>query len=247
MPAQPLLLLAASRDEVLAVVDQQTNVERLAVQVRSREILDTFLRAPPATLNASIESDLPRSRAERERPPCAWARRARPARRGRSRNRSNAPDTCRQSSIAHTRSGSSARAHASSLPKLSSACRHRQLPARGGGERIDRPAVWVFLWVSVPITIMLNRPFDDELTKRTPADTSHSGLVPSSYQVTPVVLGRRRATRHPSVRPPGRQKVNESARRQPENQPERSDVAAERRLLSKKVKGLAVSLGTSFG
>jgi hypothetical protein len=36
------------------------------------------------------------------------------------RNRSNAPDTCQQSSIAHTRSRSSARAQHSSLPKLPS-------------------------------------------------------------------------------------------------------------------------------
>src|ERR1019366_9688566 len=44
------------------------------------------------------------------------------------------------------------------------------------------------------------------------------------YQVTPVVLGRRRATRHSVSQTTSRQKVNESARRQPENQPERSDV-----------------------
>jgi hypothetical protein len=53
-----------------------------------------------------------------------------------------------------------------------------------------------------------------------------------------VVLGRRRATRHSVGQTTGRQKVNESARRQPENQPERSDVTAlEEDFLSKKVKG----------
>jgi hypothetical protein len=34
MPAQPLLVLAASGDQILAMVDQQANVERGAVQVR---------------------------------------------------------------------------------------------------------------------------------------------------------------------------------------------------------------------
>ena len=42
-----------------------------------------------------------------------------------TRKRSNAPETCRQSSIAQTRSESSARAHTSSLPKL---------PLRAGAE-----------------------------------------------------------------------------------------------------------------
>ena len=51
--------------------------------------------------------------------------------------------------------------------------------------------------------------------------------MPRSYQVRPAILGRRRATKHASVRPAGRQKVNESARRQPENQPRRSDVTAQ--------------------
>ena len=42
MPAQPLLVLAASGDQILAMVDQQANVERGAVQVRSGEVLDPF-------------------------------------------------------------------------------------------------------------------------------------------------------------------------------------------------------------
>ena len=43
MPAQPLLIAAAGGDQVLAVVDQQANVERGAVQVRAGELLDSFL------------------------------------------------------------------------------------------------------------------------------------------------------------------------------------------------------------
>ena len=51
--------------------------------------------------------------------------------------------------------------------------------------------------------------------------------MPSSYQVTPEVLGRRRATQRLLVRPVGRRSVQESARRQPENQPVGSDVTAQ--------------------
>ena len=36
MPAQPLLIAAADCDEVLAMVDQQADVKRRAVQVRCR-------------------------------------------------------------------------------------------------------------------------------------------------------------------------------------------------------------------
>jgi hypothetical protein len=63
--------------------------------------------------------------------------------------------------------------------------------------------------------------------KRISADSSHSGRMPRSYQVTPKVLGRRRATQPLQVRPAGRRAVSESARRQPENQPDGSDVTAQ--------------------
>jgi hypothetical protein len=53
--------------------------------------------------------------------------------------------------------------------------------------------------------------------------------MPRSYQVTPEVLGRRRATQARPVRPGTRHRRLESARRQPENQPQRSDVTAQTR------------------
>ena len=43
MPAQPLLIAAAGGDEVLAVVDQQADVKRGAVEVSAGELLDSFL------------------------------------------------------------------------------------------------------------------------------------------------------------------------------------------------------------
>jgi hypothetical protein len=155
------------------------------------------LSAARATLNASIESDLPRSRAERRAPAMCFGA-TRTIRSPRAiRKRSSAPDTCRQSSIAQTRSGSSARAQRSSLPKLPPRAGTVSSPRTAAVNASTAPQVCVFLWVSVPITIMRTVPSIDQLTKRTPADTSHSGLAPSSYQVTPVVLGQRRATRHP--------------------------------------------------
>ena len=51
--------------------------------------------------------------------------------------------------------------------------------------------------------------------------------MPRSYQVTPAVLGRRRATGALPVRPGSRRGSRESARRQPENQPDGSDVTAQ--------------------
>src|ERR1039458_6612237 len=51
--------------------------------------------------------------------------------------------------------------------------------------------------------------------------------MPRSYQVTPAVLGRRRATQALPVRPSSRRSSRESARRQPENQPDRTDVTAQ--------------------
>jgi hypothetical protein len=105
MPAQPLLAGGACGDQIFAMVDQQANVERRAVQVRAGEVLDPSFSAR-ATLNASIESDLPRSRDERRAPAMCFGA-TRTIRSPRAiRNRSNAPDTCRQSSIAHTRAAS---------------------------------------------------------------------------------------------------------------------------------------------
>jgi hypothetical protein len=48
-----------------------------------------------------------------------------------------------------------------------------------------------------------------------PADTPQSGRLPRSYQVTPAILGRRRTTQRPRVRPHVRQRALESVRRRP--------------------------------
>jgi hypothetical protein len=53
------------------------------------------------------------------------------------------------------------------------------------------------------------------------------GAMPRSYQVTPKVLGQRWATEALPVNPDGRLNTRESAHRQPENQPIRSDDTAQ--------------------
>ena len=233
MPAQPLLVswcAAAIRSS------RWSTSRRMSSAAPSRcapgRVSIPSLSAARATLNASIESDLPRSREARLAPAMCFGA-TRTIRSPRAiRNRSSAPDTCRQSSIAHTRSGSSARAQRSSLPKLPSRADTVSSARAAAVSASTAPQVCVRLCVSVPITIIQAVPSIDQLTKRTPADKSHSGLVPSSYQVTPVVLGRRRATRHPVGQTTGRQKVNESARRQPENQPQRAGRHRPTRTLS---------------
>jgi hypothetical protein len=229
MPAQSLLVLGATRDEIVAMVREQPDIERPSVQVRSRERLESFAQRRPATLNASIESDLPRSRAERRAPAmCLGATRTTRSPRA-TRNRSKAPDTCRQSSSAQTRSGSSLRAHNSSFPKLPVRAGAVSSPRAAAVSASTAPQVCVFLCVSVPTTIICTVPsIDDE------ADSGgHVSLeaLARLLSVTPVGLGRRRATQQPSVTPVGRQKVNESARRRPENQPRRSDVTAQTQRL----------------
>jgi hypothetical protein len=42
VPAQPLLIAGARVDQVLAMVDEQADIERRAVQVRAGEVLEPF-------------------------------------------------------------------------------------------------------------------------------------------------------------------------------------------------------------
>lgn len=153
-------------------------------------------------------------------------------------------ETCRQSSIAQTRSPwpprsraqrSAARCPGSSALIVRSPAIAPVWPSTAASE-------WERLWVSAPMMTMLVPSLPVGLCwKRTPADRPQFGAVPRSYQVTPVILGRRRATQPTQVSPTGRQRADEPARHQPEpgrqrahgsarhrseNQPDRSDVTA---------------------
>lgn len=68
MPAQPLLVLAAGGDEVLTVVDQQAMSSAAPSRCAPARFSIPSFSAARATVNASIESDLPRSRDERLAP-----------------------------------------------------------------------------------------------------------------------------------------------------------------------------------
>ena len=178
MPAQPLLVLSARGDKILAMVDQQSNIQAAPSRCAAGSLSIPSLSAARATLNASIESDLPRSRDDRLAPAmCFGATRTICSPRA-TRNRSNAPDTCRQSSIAHTRSGSSARAHRSSLPNAPLRAGAVSSPRAAAVNASTAPQVCVFLCVSVPITIMQAVPSVDV----DEADFRRTRLTPGSCQ-----------------------------------------------------------------
>ena len=195
--------------------------------------------AARATLNASIESDLPRSRDERLAPAmCFGATRTICSPRAR-RNRSSAPETCRQSSIAHTRSESSFRAHRSSLPKLPLRAGTVSSPRAAAVSASTAPQVCVFLCVSVPITIIRAVPsivFDE-------ADPRRTNLTRGWCQAP--IRSRRWSSggdgRHdirwvrPSV---DRKSMSQPVASPGTNRSGRTSPPGPRKLLSKKVKGL---------
>jgi hypothetical protein len=112
------------------------------------------LSAARATANASIESDFPRSRDDCRAPAmCLGATRTTRSPRA-TRKRSNAPETCRQTSIAQIRSGSRARAQRSSFPNAPLRAGAVSSPRAAAVSASTAPQVWVRLCVSVPITII---------------------------------------------------------------------------------------------
>src|SRR4051812_37166693 len=122
-----------------------------------------------------MASDLPRSRAERRVSAMSLGATRTTRSPRRSRKRSSAPETWRQSSIAHTRSAPTARPQAN----RSSNDRRLALTVRSASTRpvapSTAPTVCDCLWVSAPITIIRTVPSLGSLTNGSPADTSQSG------------------------------------------------------------------------
>ena len=85
-----------------------------------------------------MRSDLPRSRPRGARGHQLGRRRARRARRARAETARRRPDTCRQSSIAHTRSPSRPRAHTSSAANPARADLDRLSPTSSPSPRATR-------------------------------------------------------------------------------------------------------------
>src|SRR3954447_14043315 len=141
------------------MIDEQADVELASGPVARRAGWSSPSRiAALAIATASITSDLPRSRAERRGPAISF-RATRTTRSPRtSRKRSSAPDTWRQSSIVHTRSAPTPRAHRS----RSSNERRLALAVRSPSARpvaaSTAPTVCDCLWVSAPITIIRTVP-----------------------------------------------------------------------------------------
>jgi hypothetical protein len=95
------------------VIDEQPDVELGSGQPGDRNVSRPSRSAARAIETASMASDLPRSRAERRAPATSFGATRTTCSPRLSRKRSSAPETWRQSSIAHTRSPSRPRAQTS--------------------------------------------------------------------------------------------------------------------------------------
>ena len=115
MPLQRVVDRHPLADEPLAVIDQQPQVELGPVQVRGRQRVQAFAQRGPGDRERVDAVGLAAAAGLRAATPAINVLCTRSTRSPRSiRNRSNEPETCRQSSIAHTRSAPRPRAHASS-------------------------------------------------------------------------------------------------------------------------------------
>ena len=150
-----------------------------------------------------MASDLPRSRAAlRSRTVSLGATRT-TASPWASRKRSSAPETCRQSSIAHTRSLPWPRAQVSKRLEGAPLGRHCPLGEHPPARRLDRgdrvrPLVRVGADHDHRLRPSLGWSAGDRIAG---GQFSVQSTRPRIYQVTPEILGRRRATRHQKVRP----------------------------------------------
>ena len=158
VPAQPLLLAGTGRDEVLAVVDQQANVERHAVQVRSREVLDPLLQGGPGDAErvdriglAALPCRAPSARHVLRRD----AHHPLPAREQEPLER--AGDVPAVLDRPHPLAVERSRPH-EQLAEASVRAGAVSSPRAAAVSASTAAQVWVFLCVSVPITIMCTVP-----------------------------------------------------------------------------------------
>src|SRR5919202_5450786 len=117
------------------------------------------------------------------------------------RKRSNEPATCRQSSSAHTRSPPRPRAHSNKSEKPRAPTptvfspRNSPVPAATAAIVCER------LCVSAPSTIIIDLVLLFALWEADARRTGLAGGAARSYQVTPDIRDRRRATQQKEVRP----------------------------------------------
>jgi hypothetical protein len=116
VPLQCVVERNALADEALAMVNKQPQVEFGALELRRRQGIQAFAQRRPRD-RERVDAVVPRPRAPRRASAISFVG-TRTTRSPRSiRNRSNEPETCRQSSSAHTRSGPSSRALTTSAAK----------------------------------------------------------------------------------------------------------------------------------
>ncbi len=186
------------------MVDEQPQVELRAGQRRRRQCFETLRQRGPSDVERVDGSDLPRSRLERRVPAirCVGIRNTRSPRP--IKKRSSEPETWRQSSSAQTRSPARLRAQVNSAAKPRRPTRDRLLAEQLAGsasDRRDRVRALVSVRAehdhgSRPHPLML-------CGGGRPVDTACWGRCHASYQVTPNIPDRRRATKQKEVRPDG--------------------------------------------
>ena len=139
MPLQRVVERDALADQPLAVIDQQPQVELGPVQLRGRQRVQALAQRGAGDrerVDAVGLAALASARAARR--PSAASGRARRARRARSGTAPSEPETCRQSSSAHTRSPPRPRAQTQQRGEPARADLDRLLAQQLAGRRRDR-------------------------------------------------------------------------------------------------------------
>ena len=211
MPLQRVVERDALADQPLAVIDQQPQIEFGALELRRRQRIQAFAQRRPR---------------DRERVDAvgltALARAATRVGHQLGRHAHDALAALDQKPLEGARDVSAVlqRPHPSP-PESARPDEQRGEPLGAdldgllaqqlAGRRETAAIVCERLWVSAPSTII------DSSTSTsiewTPGGHGLLGALPRSYQVTPNIPGRRRATQRKVVRPNGRQPERESARR----------------------------------
>ena len=178
VPAQVVDQRGALRDQPLAVIDEQPDVELGAGELRDRQRLEPFAQRGARDRDARRSRRTCRARAPTLRAPAISFGATRTTRSPRaSRNRSSAPgDVPAVLDRPHPLAAERRAPRRSSASNERRSRRHRAL-AEHAGRSPRRPPrrVCERLCVSAPITIILHRPFVGMLTNGSPADTSQSG------------------------------------------------------------------------
>ena len=203
VPLQRVVERAARADQPLAMVDQQPNVELRAGQLGRRQRLDALGQRGPCDGERVDRSDLPRSRLDRRelaisRVGTRTTRSPRAIREPLEGARDmpavlQRPDALRRPAPEPTAAPRRTRA---SRPWRS--CRRASRPS----PRRQPAIVCELLCMSAPSTIISRVPFFSRL-KWTAGGHGLLRALPRSFQVTPDIPDRRRATQQKEVRPTG--------------------------------------------